>query len=153
MQSGGARGAISVLTRLNVCVMPLMLAACIGGTTVASTHTVGTVEGRLEEGIVQWEDLSVDCTWLVDASGQRFDVMSFPDGWTQRTEPLRIFDPTGREIAREGDVLRITFNADAIGETMCSAGVPLIAESVVVLASRSPMIPASPARTTEDGGG
>jgi hypothetical protein len=129
---------LSLPGRFLVIAMPLLLSACVGGYLVTSTHAIGTVEGRLEEGVVEWQDMSVDCVWLVDASGRKFDIMGFPDGWTQRTDPLRIFDPTGREIAREGAVLRITFNADAIGETLCAPGKPLVAETVVVLAWHMP---------------
>jgi hypothetical protein len=125
--------------RFLVIAVPLVLSACAGGSVVTSTHAIGTVEGRLEAGTVEWQDMSVDCVWLVDAAGRKFDLMGLPDGWTQRTDPIRIFDRSGREIAREGAILRITFNADAIGETLCAPGKPLVAETVVGLASNIPI--------------
>jgi hypothetical protein len=140
--------------RFLVIALPLIVSACVGGYTVTSTHAIGTVEGRLEAGTVESQDMSVECVWLVDASGRTFDVMGFPDGWTQRTDPVRIFDPSGREVAREGAILRITFNADAIGETLCAPGKPLVAETVVVLASNIPIasVEALP-RSEEPSGG
>lgn len=128
--------------------LALALSACVGGYTVTSTHTVGTLEGRLEAGVVEWDDMVVDCIWLVDGSGQKTGIMSFPDGWTQRTAPLAILDPSGRVIAREGVMLRITFNADAIGESLCAPGTPRVVLTVEVIESLSPPSPSSTAEAT-----
>lgn len=128
--------------------LALALSGCSGGYTVTSTHTVGTLEGRLEAGVVEWDDMVIDCIWLVDRSGHKAEIMGFPDGWAQRTAPLEILDPAGRMIAREGTLLRITFNADAIGETMCAPGTPLIAHTVETIESLSPRPPAVTAEPT-----
>ena len=88
--------------------------------------------------MVEWDDMVIDCIWLVDGSGRKAEIMSFPDGWTQRTVPLEILDPSGRVIAREGTLLRVTFNADAIGETLCAPGTPLSAQTVEAIESLSP---------------
>jgi len=98
---------------------------CVGGTTVTSTHTIGSLTGTLIAGVVEWEGEPLDCVWLEDPSGRRFDLF-FPSDWDQRLHPLRIVDWTGREIAREGDVLRVTYNADGIGESLCSPEIPIV---------------------------
>jgi hypothetical protein len=122
------------LRRAWLLAVAIVAVACGPGTIVTTTMTIGSVEGRLVAGSVDWEGQQFECAWLEDATGRRFDVM-FPPGWEVTFDPLRIDDTTGRAIASEGDEIRVTYIAEGVGATVCSPDVPLVAETVEVLGS------------------
>ena len=112
------------------------LEGCIGGTIVTSSPAIATLEGRLASGIVELDGNSVDCTWLIDRNGRKFDVVV--RGLDSQYLPLRLLDETGRVAAREGDWLSVSYNADAIGDSICSPGVFIVADSFELLSSPPP---------------
>lgn len=94
------------------------------------------MDGRLASGIVALDGNSVDCTWLIDRDGRKFDVAI--RGLESHYQPLRLVDETGRVAVREGDWLRVSYNADAIGDSICSPGVFIVADSFETLRSPRP---------------
>ena len=112
-----------------------LLAGCIG-TLVTSSPRIATLEGHLASGIVEMDGNSVDCTWLIDRNGRRVDLAI--RGLESRFQPLRLVDENGRVAAREGDWLRVSYNADAIGDSICSPGVFIVADSFELLRSPRP---------------
>ncbi len=119
-----------------VLVVVLLLAGCVGGTLVTSSPRIATLEGHLASGIVDMDGNSVDCTWLIDRNGRRFDLAI--RGLESRFQPLRLVDENGRVAAREGDWLSVNYNADAIGDSICSPGVFIVADSFELLRSPRP---------------
>ncbi len=113
-----------------------LLAGCIGGTLVTSSSRIATLEGHLASGIVDMDGNSVDCTWLIDRDGRRFDL-AIRD-LESLYQPLRLVDESGRVAAREGDWLSVSYNADAIGDSICSPGVFIVADSFELLRSPQP---------------
>lgn len=113
--------------------LAVSLAGCIGGTLVTSSPTIATLDGRLASGVVDLEGNPIDCTWLIDGDGRKIDLVV--RGLDARYSPLRLIDVTGRVAAREGDRLRVSYNADAVGDSVCSPGVLIVAESFEVLPS------------------
>ena len=109
---------------------------CIGGTIVTSSPRIATLEGRLASGTVEMDGNSFDCTWLIDRDGRKFEVAI--RGLESHYLPLRLLDETGRVAAREGDWLSLSYNADAIGDSICSPGVFIVAYSFEVLRSPRP---------------
>jgi hypothetical protein len=114
--------------------------ACGPGTSVTSSHAVGSFTGRLVGDSAADPQVPVDCTWLEDTTGRRL-VVFYPSGWDEAFHPTRILDASGAVFAREGDILRVTFNADGIGGSVCSPGMPVAAETVELIATS----PGSPA--------
>lgn len=112
------------------------LVGCIGGTIVTSSPTIATLQGQLASGIVELDGNAFDCTWLIDRDGRKFDVVI--RGLESRYQPLRLVDETGHVVAREGDWLSVSYNADAIGDSVCSPGVFIGADSFDVLRSPRP---------------
>jgi hypothetical protein len=111
----------------------VLVTACVGGYVVTTTPTIATLEGRLTSGVVDFVGKPFECTWIVDRNGKKFDLVV--DGHDSRYDPLRLIDSGGRVAAREGDWLRVRYNADAIGDSICSPGVFIVAESFDLLAS------------------
>ena len=103
---------------------------------MTSSPTIATLEGRLTSGIVQMDGNSVDYTWLIDRIGRRFDLAI--RGLESHYQPLRLLDEAGHVAAREGDWLSVNYNADAIGDSICSPGVFIVADSFEVLRAPRP---------------
>ncbi len=60
----------------------------------------------------------------------------------ERFNPTRILDATGAVFAREGDLVRVTYILEGTGESACSLGTPVAAETVErVAASPEPIVP------------
>jgi hypothetical protein len=97
-----------------VAALALSVVGCVGGYTVEQTPRPLTLKGTLDGGQVD----GFECFWLVDASGLRTDVM-YPTGWTPRSNPVRLIDPSGAVVARRGDRLVVT-GPEGIGESVCS---------------------------------
>jgi hypothetical protein len=103
--------------------------ACWGGRSVTTTFSPASYEGRLQGGVSAGPEHG-DCLWLETASGRRVDVI-FPDGWDARFHPLELVDATGRVVARDGDLLRVTGEiGPGGGESACTSGPPFPASSV-----------------------
>lgn len=113
------------MTTMDVCV----IAACIPGTVVTSSHEIASFTGRVVTGPATESDFQFECMWLEDAAGRRLVVM-YPSGFEERFSPPRILDATGEVFAREGDLIRVTYITDGIGESACSPGIPVLAETV-----------------------
>jgi hypothetical protein len=113
-----------------------LLSGCAGGTIVTSSPTIETLEGRLVSGILELDGNSFDCTWLVDRHGRKFDLAI--RGLESHYEPLRLVDETGPVAAREGDWLRVSYKADAIGDSVCSPGVFIVGHSFEIIRSPRP---------------
>lgn len=107
----------------------LVCSACISGTEVTSSHEIASFTGRVVSGSAMASDVDFDCIWLEDATGRRLEVI-YPPGWDERFRPTRILDASGAVFAREGDLIRVTYIADAIGGSVCSPGTAVGAETV-----------------------
>lgn len=115
--------------------------ACMPGRLVSSSHATGSFTGRVVSGHAADSDVQVDCTWLEDETGRRLAVI-YPDGWDEAFRPTRILDASGAVFAREGDLVRVTFIDDGIGETVCSPGKPVAAETIELVAgAQQPVSP------------
>jgi hypothetical protein len=119
-----------------IVIAALACSGCGPGTTVTSSHAIGSFTGRLAGGPAPDPQVPVDCTWLEDTTGHRLEVF-WPSGWEEAFHPARILEPSGAVFAWEGDIVRVTFNADAIGGSVCSPGVPVAAETVELIAASS----------------
>jgi hypothetical protein len=103
-------------------------AGCIPGTVVTTSHEIASFAGRVVSGSATHGTTTFDCTWLDDGSGRRLQVI-YPPGWDDRFNPTRIIDATGAVFAREGDLIRVTYVTDGIGESVCP-GLTVAAETV-----------------------
>jgi hypothetical protein len=102
---------------------------------MTSSHAIGSFTGRLGGGPAPDPQVPVDCTWLEDATGHRL-IVFWPSDWEEASDPVRILEPSGAVFAQEGDIIRVTFNADAIGGSVCTPNVPVAAETVELIAAR-----------------
>ena len=105
--------------------------SCVGGTTVTSTHTMGSMTGRLVGGLSPGGD-DVDCLWLEDPAGRRTSIF-WPDRWDEAFDPPRLLDAQGHVVARQGDVLTVIGPIDFVGDSICSPGRIFVAERVDVV--------------------
>lgn len=96
-----------------------------------------TLAGRLG-GDAQLEG---GCDWLDDASARRPDEQRarydpfWPKGYSVTFDPVRLWDPDGRLVAREGDVVRVRGRVRSDVMTVCQVG-PVFEVSRIVSVSR-----------------
>jgi hypothetical protein len=93
--------------------LTIVAVGCGSGYTVTTTQELVALEGRLSSGRVG----GVECDWLTDSAGRRYDVF-WPDGWQAVGRPVRLLDLGGRTVAEEGDLLRVRGPSDGIGESL-----------------------------------
>jgi hypothetical protein len=106
-----------------------MLAAAFGA-CVPGRSVIESPRLQISERVLHGDRPAVECIWLTGADGQ-VTFIELPLGWTATFGPLVILDEQGTEVAREGDRVEARANEfTTVGETVCGAGVPLVAEQL-----------------------
>ncbi len=93
----------------------------------ASAHTLGEMEvtGRLAA-----DSTEGGCAYLEASDGTRYEVV-YPAGWTLRSSPLSLADPSGTIVARAGDTVTVRGTITTEMASTCQIGPILKAATVV----------------------
>lgn len=122
------RNRLLSMAALSVVLMSGSAAGCIPGPVVEETPGPITLEGRLTSGRLG----QLDCVWLVDDDGHRVEIR-YPAGWRVHLDPVRLVDPAGRVVAREGDLIAVG-GPDREGRSICGPDF-FVADTVTVVAA------------------
>ena len=126
-----ALGTTCLVVSSLACVPGYEVTTCLPAPGATSCGEVVSFTGRLVVEPVEFDGETFDCDSLVGADGRRLALI-YPPGWDERYRPFRLIDATGHVVAREGDVLRITYVTGGIGESVCPGEVHA-AETVEVV--------------------
>lgn len=117
--------------RLEAAALVLAIAAALMACTPpGTTESTGLRETALTGQLSGEPRGDAGCAWVETAPGERVEVV-YPNGWRVEFEPVAVFDEQGRQVAAEGDTLRVEGYFNDVGASLCTAARSFVATRVM----------------------